>query len=237
MTMNTNPRSLSRLILAIGFATTVFGPDSHGGIIWNGPPMAFTNVAGSDPNLPENQDRITPNVWITRGSAQGIYNAKTESFFQHFFSPEDTEWANGTTANTNLPYTDWNSWAKGVNPGPPSTVGVNAVVHLKSEDIYIDIRFTSWAIGSGFSYIRSTAPIPPPQPQLVIIPPGIGGGGLNLAFTNTTGLTINVINTTNLAVPLTNWPTAGTMTESPSGVYHFSDTNAVSNRKYYRLQF
>ena len=50
-----------------------------------------------------------------------------------------------------------------MNPDPPHTVGVNAVVHLIAEDIYLDLRVTSWTSrGGGFSYIRSTPPVPPP---------------------------------------------------------------------------
>jgi hypothetical protein len=113
-------------------------------IIWTGPTTSFAKSGGSDPTQAANQDRITPNVWITRGGIQGIYNAKTESSFAHFFSPADTEWANGTTTNYSLlTYTDWNTWAQTANSGPPSTVGVDAVVHLISDDIYIDIKFTS----------------------------------------------------------------------------------------------
>jgi glucose/arabinose dehydrogenase len=138
--------------------------------VWTGPPMTFTKTSGADPTQAANQDRITPDVWITRGNLQGLYNAKTEAAFAHFLSPADTEWANGTTANyATLSYTDWNHWAKGVNPGPPSTVGVNAVLHLISDDIYIDIKFTSWAgggSGGGFSYQRST-------PAVVNVPPSV----------------------------------------------------------------
>src|ERR1017187_4125629 len=67
--------------------------------IWTGPTTNFADAAGSDPTQPANQDRLTPGVWITRGSEQGIYNAATETGFTHFSSPQDTEWANGTTAN------------------------------------------------------------------------------------------------------------------------------------------
>ena len=128
--------------------------------IWNGPVTSFTKADFADPSLAANQDRLTPNVWITRASTQGLYNSKTESFFVHSLSPADTEWANGTTANySTLSYTNWNTWADGVNPGPPSTVGVNAVLHLITDDIYIDITFTSWTSslgGGGFAYQRST---------------------------------------------------------------------------------
>src|SRR6266581_1253299 len=101
--------------------------------IWTGPPISFSKSASADPTQAANQDRMTDKVWITRGSENGIYNAKTEAGFTHFFSPADTEWANGTTANYNsLTYTDWNTWAQ-ANGGPPSTPRINAVVHLKTD--------------------------------------------------------------------------------------------------------
>ena len=125
--------------------------------VWNGP-----TVNESDTTAP---DKMTANVWLTRGGSQGLYNAVTENGFTHFFSPADTEWADGTTANyASLSYTDWNTWAKNLHGGPPSTVGVDAVVHLISDDIYLDIKFTSWSVGSAYSYQRSSpleANIPP----------------------------------------------------------------------------
>jgi hypothetical protein len=147
--------------------------------IWTGAQMTFTKTALADPTQAVNQDRLTPNVWITRGNSQGLYNAKTETSFSHSSSPADTEWANGTTANySSLSYSDWNTWAKGVNASPPSTVGVNAVLHLKSEDIYIDIKFTSWgsSLGGGgaFSYVRSTPATGNTPPSVSITNPTSG---------------------------------------------------------------
>src|SRR5437868_3274012 len=102
--------------------------------LWNGPLTNFVNNSRSDPTEPANQDRLTDSVWITRGDIQGIYNAATESSFSHFVSPQDTQWADGTLANyASLSYVDWNTWAKIQHPGPPSTVGVDAVVHLVAE--------------------------------------------------------------------------------------------------------
>src|SRR5262245_38169885 len=104
--------------------------------IWNGSLTNFSKANGANPTLPANQDRLTSNVWLTRSSSQGLYNAQKEGFFSHFSSPTDTQWASGFLTNyASLSYTDWNSWAKGVNAGPPSTVGVNAVLHLVSDDI------------------------------------------------------------------------------------------------------
>ena len=53
----------------------------------------------ADPSMAENQDRITGNVWITRGTSQPLYNAALESGYQdESISPEGTVWATGQTA-------------------------------------------------------------------------------------------------------------------------------------------
>ena len=139
--------------------------------------MTFSKSATGNPNDPANQDQLTPNVWLTRADIQGLYNAKQESSFAHGFSPADTEWANGElTDYATLSYVDWNSWAKHVNTGPPATVGVDAVVHLISDDIYVAIKFTSWGMGVGdFSYERSSPGVtPPPTPNVSITFPTEG---------------------------------------------------------------
>ena len=143
---------------------------TNGATLWTGPTTNFVNLAGSNPALAANQDRLTPGVWITRGSTEGIYNAATETGFTHFFSPADTEWSDGTLADyASLSYVDWNTWAKTDHGGPPGTVGVNAVVHLINEDIYLSANFTSWGgDGGGFSWTRST-PAPADQPPTVAI--------------------------------------------------------------------
>jgi hypothetical protein len=167
-------RKLIRVLVA-GLVVGLVSPLAHAAIIWNGPTMTFTKANGVNPLLAANQDRLTANDWLTRGSSQGLFNAKTESSFTHFASPTDTEWADGTIANySSLTYHDWNRWAKGVHGGPTTTVGVNAVLHLKTDDIYLNIKFTSWTgggAGGGFAYVRSTAPVPEPSSALL----GLGG--------------------------------------------------------------
>ena len=143
--------------------------------IWDGPTISFTKEPGADFTQPENQDIITAMVAITRGDSQGIFNIAQE-FGYSGDSPADTEWAYGTTADIeSLVFSDWVVWH---DFNPPSSLGRDAVLHLISEDIYIDIRFTSWSVGGGsgggFSYIRSTAGnVPEPTSGLVLIT--IGG--------------------------------------------------------------
>jgi hypothetical protein len=140
--------------------------------VWDGPIMGFTNYTGSDPTDPASQDRITPNIWITRGSLQGIYNIALEPGYTHSLSPVGTEWAYGELANyASLSYTDWEDWFGGRNGGgPPSTVGRDAVMHILPGDIYLSVQFTSWVQqNGGFSYNRSTPPTPEPSSGMMIL--------------------------------------------------------------------
>ena len=125
--------------------------------IWNGSKITFTKANFVDWTLPENQDQITDNVSITRADFQGIFNIQQESSFSPT-SPADTEWAFGTIAELeSLTFQPWQTW-HGRNAA--SIVGQDAVLHLISEDIFIDIKFLSWTggreNGGGFSYSRST---------------------------------------------------------------------------------
>ena len=126
---------------------------------WNGPTMTFTKTDNADPTLAENQDQITSNVWLTRGNSGGqLYNAKTESDSSKSTSPDDTQWALGTTSNIGtLTFSTFRGTSK-----PQDAVGQNMVLHLVTDDIYIDIKITSWTSGrnsgGGFSYERSIDP-------------------------------------------------------------------------------
>jgi hypothetical protein len=146
--------------------------------VWSGYAHSFTKPASTDPNDPENQDRITDNVWVTRASTGGIYNISQETFYD-FSSPADTEWATDlnnpgdTIAATNWANLDFASWidAYGGSGGgtlPARLIGRNAVVHMISDNIYIDLRFTDWTAGGGggFSYLRA---VPEPATHALVL--------------------------------------------------------------------
>ena len=131
--------------------------------VWTGPKITFSKPAFANPTLAENQDRITSNVWLTRGEEAGIYNAATEAAYLSNVSPADTEWSLGTTAEIgSLIFQDWRT---AIGLDPPNSVGQDLVLHLITDDIYLDIKFMSWGMqpdaGGFFSYERST-PIPEP---------------------------------------------------------------------------
>jgi hypothetical protein len=157
--------------------------------VWNGPLINFTNAPGSDPTLPASQDRLTLNVWLTRGSTRGLYNAAVETSYSSL-SPVGTEWAYGALPNyASLNYQDWVVWHTNK---PPSTVGRDAVLHLIPDDTYLAIRFTSWNVGAGgFSYTRSSPPVPEPAAALLLFAgtAGIAAGRLYRRRWRTTSTT------------------------------------------------
>ena len=58
--------------------------------------VTFIKDDYADWTLPENQDRVTDNVWITRGDNMAIFNAFNEMFGWHPHGPDGVEWAIGT---------------------------------------------------------------------------------------------------------------------------------------------
>lgn len=167
--------------------------------VWSGPPIAFTKQPFADPTLAESQDRLTSQVALTRGSAQGLYNPVREPAYSGT-SPAGTRWAfaglrgNPATgfAASNYANLNFSTWEVALG-GRPSLAGNivdrPAVVHLVDEDIYLDIMFTDWSIGGGggggFGYARgSPAPavgssedIPLPLPALIALGAGLAFAG------------------------------------------------------------
>jgi hypothetical protein len=148
------------LVLGPAVATTV----------WTGSAVTFTKAPFANPTLASNQDSLTSNVALTRGNNEGLYNAVLESSYSGAQSPVDTEWAfaglngnpsSGVTA-ANFAVLNFSGWAASLG-GPPNLqgniVGRSGVVHLITDDIYLNITFTSWAGGNnggGFAYTRSS---------------------------------------------------------------------------------
>ena len=136
--------------------------------IWTGPATTFTKEDSADWTDEANQDRITDNVWLTRKNSQALFNIKTETGMTKAVSPADTEWATGLLTDwdslTYQPFVAWNDDSVGDN-----VVGTQGVLHLITDDVYLQIEFQSWTesdSGGGFSYQRSTAV---PEPSTIVL--------------------------------------------------------------------
>jgi hypothetical protein len=115
-------------------------------------------------------------VWLTRGTNQGLYNIRTETGYDPGVSPADTEWATDmitanagkTIAAENWANLTFDSWIDAYGgPGsqqlPSRLTSRNAVVHLITDNIYLDLRFLTWSgAGGSFSYERAVGTIMPP---------------------------------------------------------------------------
>lgn len=148
-------------------ALAVFAGAAGAQTVWTEPTVEFGKAAFVDPGLAENQDRITPLVWITRGNLAGLYNASQEAQYSRNVSPADTEWAfqdlngnppAGVSAADfgSLVFADWTTALEG--QAGNNILDRPAVLHLINENIYIDIVFTEWGIGGGGSvtYLRAS---------------------------------------------------------------------------------
>ena len=128
--------------------------------------------AGFDDWLsPSNQDAITDAVVLTRASTSGLFNIAQEAGYSPS-SPAGTRWAFSGVNNAdflfgegaqNFAMLSFDNWQASLG-GSGGSIRDNildrpGVLHLISEDIYIDIRFTDWAGGNNgggeVGYVRA----------------------------------------------------------------------------------
>ncbi len=159
----------SLIILVTLSATLLLGNRASAEpLVYTGHTFSFAKEAFADPYASENQDVILGDIAISRGNTLGIFNAAVEDAYVVNFSPAGTAWAfknNNpveTLAASNwaaLVFEDWQTATGGQGGGPPATVDQDAVLHLIDQDIYLDIRFIAWGIGTGaggsFAYERA----------------------------------------------------------------------------------
>lgn len=169
---------------ASGSQTFTISNTGDADLEWNlglsGGTVVFSRADNVDWTLAENQDRITDDVWITRGSSRGIFNIAQEDEFDRNtdVSPAGTLWAYGATGETeeigegpcclidrvaeavSENYSDWRDVVGG-NPSSENTYSM----YLTDHDLYFDVVFAYWAQGNddgqgstgGFTYERTPA--------------------------------------------------------------------------------
>jgi hypothetical protein len=144
--------------------------------VWSGFGHSFAKTDFADYTLPANQDHITSSVHLTRGDSQGLFNIAQEDFWDDDgnddfdLSPLGTLWAttinNPGTDELDIEATNWSQldfapWIEAyggrvTHTLPETLTSRNAVVYLLTDNVYLDLRFTSWSLGSGgFSYERA----------------------------------------------------------------------------------
>jgi hypothetical protein len=152
--------AIATLLLATAYAT-------QASTFWNGPNILVFHPAGGAP------DAITNNVYFNRGtSSGGLYNSGTNNGSTTAIetgpgsgSPKGTLWVQGALSN-NISPASFTTCPLEAGHHPPGDVGTTFVVHLLTNDIYLQLTLTNWG-GAGqsgnmtFGYIRSTPTVPP----------------------------------------------------------------------------
>ena len=94
--------------------------------------------------LAENQDRITNNVWITRGDSQPLYNAALEQDYQdEDISPEGTIWAPGFTA-FQVSTDNYQAFKQATGGNHQNLPGRVMSMHIVGTGLFYDVEFHSW---------------------------------------------------------------------------------------------
>ena len=118
--------------------------------------ITFSKANNADYTSAQHQDRITDDVWLTRTNSGGaLINYNQESSYVRGTSPVGTLWALGSTSDTNLSFDDFRGFdgtsgggGSGSNSPPMNQALVLKITNgttSESDDIHIDIMFTSWA--------------------------------------------------------------------------------------------
>ncbi|HEY3853785.1 MAG TPA: hypothetical protein VGO67_05265 [Verrucomicrobiae bacterium] len=190
--------------------------------IWDGPEITFLQPAPK-PTEATNQDRITTNVWLTRASSKGLFNAFSETNAISL-SPAGTEWAFGGLSNyASLSFTNWNALLNGASP--TTLVGQEMVLHLTDDDIYIGIEITIWGSGGsgGFAYERTT-------PVINASAASISGENFSFNYNADPGLEYIVQSSTNLV----DWISVAT-NSGAGGTAAYSNTVIFAGSGFYRV--
>ena len=115
--------------------------------------ITFTKNANTDASLPENQDRISETVWLTRGNRYGIYNAY-EQTSEKSQPTSGIKLALGSIENlSTLNFETISEWGKKFKGG---WLNENLVLNLTETNEYYSFTMTSWGNRGGFSYTRSS---------------------------------------------------------------------------------
>jgi hypothetical protein len=203
--------------------TLAAAPSIPAATVWDGPLITYSQPS-PDPTQAVDQDRITPDVWLTRAASKGLFNVFSETNATAL-SPTNTEWAFGALTNyASLHYTNWLAWLNGASP--TTLVGQQATVHLITDDIYISIKITLWNSGGsgGFAYQRST-PTPPNLSEA-----SINNGQFSFSYTADTGVSYVVQSSTNLV----DWASLETNV-APGSPVLFTDILDPSGASFYRV--
>jgi hypothetical protein len=153
---------------------------AHAQTFWTGSSITFTNPGNGA------TDTLVPNVILTRRTIDnggGLYNAANETAPTKGISPAGTTWSKNPATLAAYMANPTNQFGpcplEGPFGNPAQFDGVTWVVHLVTNNIYLQLKLNSWGGQGGFpplnySYTRSTPVTVGPPPTISITSPANG---------------------------------------------------------------
>ena len=118
--------------------------------------ITFTKSANTNASLPENQDRISETVWLTRGTRYGIYNAYDQTSIKNQPTSGIKLALGSTESLSTLNFETISQWGKKFNGLDGIWLNENLVLYLTETNEYYNFTMTSWENNGSFSYTRSS---------------------------------------------------------------------------------
>lgn len=137
---------------------TRWGSAVGGAFAWGRAPTThFDKPAYADFTQPQLQDCLGPNVCLTRGDNQSLFNIAQEAAYAST-SPAGTEWAPMRTLDATP--ADYAPFTQAVSNNPSAAVGQVLSLHLLGTDLYYDVVLTAFSggnTGGAVAWTRSRA--------------------------------------------------------------------------------
>ena len=121
---------------------------------------SFTKQDFASVNDESNQDRITDNVWLTRGATRGLYNIAQEGSYINS-SPAGTGWVSQSTQDALATSAVYSTWRNAHGGCPPCMIGNTYSMKTLGDNRYFDVQLLDWTEngnGGRFSYTRTESP-------------------------------------------------------------------------------
>ena len=150
---------------------------AHAQTFWTGPTNTFINPGNNATDI------LTANVILTRAiGSGGLFNiANQPNWFTGATPPAGTTWTVATLSHyMSFPTNTFGPCPLEAGMRPPNDIGTTYVVHLVTNNIYLQLTLTSWGGGvlggapGSYSYMRTTPAAVAPPPTISITSPANG---------------------------------------------------------------
>src|SRR6185436_11473956 len=111
--------------------------------------------------------------------------------------------------------------------------GDDSLINTSATDQRGYLRSSGGHVDIGAFEVQVVDPANPPSMTNAYVQ---ANGAMTFSFTNNPGLRFQILTSTNVALPLSQWTVIGTATESSPGNYHYATSTATNAERFYVLR-